>query len=84
MSEADNLIQELLNAPPPVRRFVIGWTRYAAFYKIGQSWVVMVKLPSGIVHLASWKWWEPLRLLPKALWLHCRVVRDRATNSPPR
>lgn len=75
MSKADDLIQDILNAPPTVRRFVIGWPRYASFYKVGQSWVACVKLPNGIIHLAHWKWWEPLRLMPKALWLHYRATR---------
>lgn len=72
----DDDIAELLNTPPPVRRFVIGWPRYAAFYKVDQSWIACVRLPNGVIHLAHWKWWEPLRLLPKALRLHFRAVRS--------
>lgn len=66
----DDDIWKILNDPPPVRRFVIGWPRYAAYYKVGQSWIAFVRLPNGIIHLAHWKWWGPLRLMPKALWLH--------------
>jgi hypothetical protein len=77
MSEANDLMQEFLNAPRPVRRYVIGWPRYAAFYKMGRSWVVFVKLPNGgMIHLAHWKWWEPLRLLPHAIIAHWRLARS--------
>ena len=78
MSEANDLIQKLLVAPVPVRRYVVGWPRYASFYKVGQSWVFHVRLPNGIIHLAHWKWWEPIRLMPKALWLHWRTTHPRS------
>lgn len=75
---ADDDIKALLNAPPPVRRFVIGWPPYAAFYKVGQSWVAFLRLPNGVIHLSHWKWWEPLRLMPKAILLHLRASRRKS------
>lgn len=64
----------ILNSPPPVRRYVVGWPRYAAFYKVGQSWVIHLNLPNGIIHLGHWRWWEPFRLLPRALWCHYQAT----------
>lgn len=72
MSVQDD-IDAILNSPPPVRRYVIGWPRYAAFYKVGPSWVASLHLPGGLIHLSHWKWWEPLRLMPGAIWLHFRT-----------
>ena len=77
MSVKDD-IEAILNEPPPVRRYVIGWPRYAAFYKVGQSWIIHLNLPSGIIHLGHCKWWEPFRLLPKAVRKHYRATRLRS------
>lgn len=59
-------LQDLLKEPPPVRRYYIGNDRLA-FYKVGESWVLSARGSFGLIHLASWRWWEPLKQFPRAL-----------------
>lgn len=75
----DDDIEAILSGPAPQRRYLIGSKRFAAFYKVGQSWVMFVRMPGGgIIHLGHWKWWEPIRMLPIAMWKHWRFARQRS------
>lgn len=58
----------------PKREHLIGFLGFAAFYKVAQSWIINVRLPSGIIHLADRRWWRPFLLLPRALLAHRKIA----------
>lgn len=48
---------------------------YLKYYRIGRSWILCCKFKHyGLIHLASPYWWKPLRLFPRALYLHLRLA----------
>lgn len=83
----DDDIEALLNGAPPVRHYLF-WLGPLSFYWIWineesehqcRCWTACWHTRNNVIHLAHWKWWEPLRLMPKAIWLHFRATRKALT-----
>lgn len=59
-------VKDLMDGLIAERQYYIG-NDALAYYKVGQSWVLSCSCRYGLIHLASWRWWEPLKQFPKAL-----------------
>ena len=82
MSTQDD-IADILNSPPPARHYLF-WLGPFSFYWIWinegsehqhRGWVANWHTRRNLIHLMDWRWWVPLRQMPRAF-LSARRITD--------
>lgn len=65
--------------PAPRRGVCLSRGRWGiGFYKVGLSWVALLKAPRlGLIHLSHYVWWKPLALMPRAIVGNFRLMSKR-------